>query len=631
MSEAKSRRSRAPNKKKPPGDLQLDPLDYVLSEEQPLTADEKRLRDRAYTLFRQFKDKLADDHQQMYEARQMRQLTQVERSRTSAPLNTLNSCVDNVIADQIDNLPEAKLVPEREETMDSAEEMSDIVSYCLYQANWPKKYHRLMEDAVVTGTGVAQVFWDEDMERGDGMVNVLAWHPEDFYPDPMYENIQDGRGCFKVTHTTVAWVEEHYPHAKGYVESDEFSEEGIDAEFETPENDKKTTFIEFWYKHYDAKARKNRVHMAQFAGKALLYSTELGFGGADKNDHKQGVFAHGELPFVLFKYKDVWRKPFGVGLVHDYKPTQDAIDRYQKYIDDNARMSSVSKTYVRRGSVPIEDVTDMSKTVVEYSGSDVRNEMTTVQTQPLNGQVFQNMQYMVDTMKQDCGQNQFTRGEGGLGVTAATAIQALQEAGGKITRMHTERFKSAFREMVEQIMWVMSEYLEPGRQFKIIGGWDSTGNMEDRIVSLKPAKSEGDKLPKPAYTVRVQVQRNNPLQLQADNEFVMQAAQVCSQAGQPLPPETVIGLMEGYRTKSSVLKAVRANSQIQQQMQQMQAQIEMLTAQLAQQKKANAGYLKALTSTGGGAAMAQADKSADYSGLLASGAESEVAEEAPSA
>lgn len=617
-------------KKNPPGDIQLDPLDFVLAEEQPLSAEEKKLLDRGYSLFRQFKDKLADVHMEMYEARQMRQLTQDERSRTSPPLNTLNSCIDNVIADQIDNMPEAKMVPEREETMDSAEEMSDVVSYCLYQANWPKKYQTLMEDAVVTGTGVVQVFWDEDMERGDGMVNVLAWHPEDFYPDPMYENIQDGRGCFKVTHTTVAWVEEHYPHAKGYVQSDEHSEEGFESTFESSDNDKKTTFIEFWYKHYDAKARKNRVHMAQFAGRALLYSTELGFHCDDKNTLKQGVFAHGELPFILYKYKDVWRKPFGTGLVHDYKPTQDAIDRYQKYIDDNARMSSVSKTYVRRGSVPVEDVADMSKTVVEYSGSDVRSEMTTVQTAPLNNQVFTTMNYMVDTMKQDCGQNQFTRGEGGLGVTAATAIQALQEAGGKITRMHTEKFKNAFREMTEQIMWVLSEYLEPGRQFKIIGGWDSTGNMENRLVTIRPAKPEGDKLPKPAYTVRVQVQRNNPLQIQADNEFLMQVSQVCAQAGQPLPPETVVRLMEGYRTKSSVLKAVVQNSQTQQMIQQMQAQIEQLSTELQAARVVAENDAKALGMPSIASQPEQQQgkpNEADYAALLASGDEAQVAAE----
>ena len=49
---------------------------------------------------------------------------------------------------------------------------------------------------------------------------MLAWHPEDFYPDPMYEDIQQGRGCFKATRTSVAWVEDHYPQAKGCVKAD---------------------------------------------------------------------------------------------------------------------------------------------------------------------------------------------------------------------------------------------------------------------------------------------------------------------------------------------------------------------------------------------------------------------------
>ena len=131
-----------------------------------------------------------------------------------------------------------------------------------------------MEDSTVTGTGIAQVFWDADMESGDGMVNVMAWQPEDFYPDPMYENIQDGRGCFKVTHTTVAWVEEHYPQAKGHVRGDRYVLEGLEALMDAPDGDEKTTLLEFWYKRYDAKKRKNSVHMAQMAGGALLYSTE---------------------------------------------------------------------------------------------------------------------------------------------------------------------------------------------------------------------------------------------------------------------------------------------------------------------------------------------------------------------
>ncbi len=519
--------------------------------EQPMSERERELVRRGYALFEHFHEQLREEHEEMREARRMRALRQSERSGTSPAMTTLGSCVDNVVADQIDNMPEARMTPEREETMQSAQEMTDVVGFVLYHAGWPGKYQRIMEDAVVTGTGVAQVFWDEEMEDGEGMANVLCWHPEDFYPDPMYEDIQDGRACFKATHTTVGWVEEHYPAAKGFVTGDEYAMRDEQAERMAPGGDSKVTLIEFWYKRYDPRQRRSIVHMAQFAGGALLCSSETGY-GLEGEAYAQGVYAHGLYPFVLYRYRDVWRRPFGSGLIHDYKETQNAIDRYVKYIDDNARESSVQRHFIRRGSgVNAEDVADMSRTVIEWDGSDIREVLQTVQTQPLNGQVYQMMQYMADAMKQDCGQNQFARGEGGLNVTAGTAINALQQAGSKIARWHTERFKDAFREMVEMIMWVLSEYMEPGRKLRIVGG------TQDALVELIAPDRAADVIPRPAYTVRVQVQRSNPDQIAQDNEFLMQAVKICAEAGTPLPASAVIRLMQGQRMKDSVLDAAR--------------------------------------------------------------------------
>lgn len=544
------------------GDRRQAQKRWNAAESQPISMREKELVARAYALFDCFYDQLREEHEQMRKARMLRARKADERSRTAPTGNTLGSCVDNMIADQIDNLPEAVMLPEKEETARSAEEMDDVVGFVLYRAGWPGKYQTLMEDAIVTGTGVAQVFWDENLEEGEGMVNVLAWHPEDFYPDPMYEDIQDGRGCFKATRTSVAWVEERYPQAKGYVTGDLYARDGDDGE-QTPEGDEKVTLLEFWYKQYDAETKRTRVHMAQVAGRALLFSTETGYGA--ESAYPEGLYAHGEYPFVLYKYRDAWRRPFGTGLIHDYYDTQTAIDRYAKYIDDNARESSVQRHFIRRGSgVNPDDVADMRKTIIEWEGNDIREVMQTVQAEPINGQVYEMMRYLADTMKQDCGQNQFTRGEGGLNVTAGTAIHYLQEAGGKITRWHSERFKDAFRRMVEQILWVLSEYMEPGRKLRIIGGWSSNGGMRERIIELVAPGRRGGALPRPAYTVRVQVQRGNPNQIQTDNEFLMQAVKICADAGTPLPAETVIRLMEGYRSKESVLRAIRENDSFRQ-------------------------------------------------------------------
>lgn len=594
--------------RQPPGDIRLSERDALIAGEQPLKEREKALVRRAYSLYESFRSDLREEHEEMRRARLMRQLRQYEQSKTAPLSNTLNSCVDNVIADQIDNMPEAKMYPERQETSQSAEEMSDIVSFVLYQAGWPGKYQTLMEDAVVTGTGIAQVAWNEDAMDGDGLPDVTVWHPEDFFPDPQFENLQDGRGCFKATRTTVAWVEEHYPEARGYVRADthQRDEEATLSALCAPDGDRDTTLLEFWYKRYDAEKKKTRVHMALMAGKALLYSTELDYGVNRKGEFKEGVYAHGLYPFTMYKYRSVWRRPFGTGLIYDYRSQQEAIDRYQKYIDDNARQSSRQRFFIRKGSgINPDEVADMSRDLIEWEGNDIREVLQGFQASPLNGQVYQMMQYLSDTMKQDSGQNQFSRGEGGLGVTAASAIEMLQTAGGKITRWHTEGFKDAFREMIEQLLWVLSEYMEPGRKLMIVGGWDSTGAMQERLVELLATRREGDALPKPAYTVRVQVQRHNPGWIQEENNFILQMAQICGQYGQPMPPEIVVSLLQGYPNKSAVMRAVQATSQTRQQIEQLTAQNQMLTERLTAQQQANTQILKGLQTPGGAASRAQ--------------------------
>lgn len=600
------------NPTQPAGDYVLDAKTRRDPEQQPLSEEEKALVKRGYSLFDYFEEKLRLVHMDMHDARAMRRLRHPERSGTSPAMNTLNSCIDNVIADQVDNMPEARMAPEREETAQSAEELTDVVSYILYHAGWPGKYQKIMEDVVVTGTGIAEVFWDDESEDGTGMVNVLHWHPEDFYPDPMYENIQDGRAVFKATQTTVAWVEEHYPHVKGYVRGSTRATEMEVNPTDSPDGDERTTVLEFWYKRYDAKKRKNRVHMAMLAGGALLFSTETGYGiEGGRNEYREGIYAHGMYPFTMFRYRDVFREPFGTGLVHDYKDTQHAIDRHHKYLDDNARESAIQRHFIRRGSgVNPQDLTDYRKTVIEWDGNDIREVMQTIQAAPLNNQVFQTMQYLVDTMKQDSGQNQFNRGEGGLGVTAAAGIVALQEAGGKITRWHTETFKDSFREMVEQIIWVLSEYMPADRKLRIVGGWDNTENMDGRLIELSAPKFEGDEMLKPAYFVRVQVQKNNPMQNQAHNEFVQNVTQVCAQYGKPLPPEVVVRLMRDVPNKTAILKAIAQAGTMQDEIANLQAQLEQAQVQIQGRDAVIDSQNRAL----GTPSIAQG--SADYSALM---------------
>ena len=103
------------------------------------------------------------------------------------------------------------------------------------------------------------------------------------------------------------------------------------------------------------------------------------------------------------------------------------------------------------------------------------------------------------------------------------------------------------------LLWVLSEYMEPGRVLRIVG--TDGYQVRDRLIELAAAGEE-KALERPAYTVRVQVVRSNPDQIARDNEFLLQAAKICAEAGTPLPAGEIIRLMQGQRLGASVMRAM---------------------------------------------------------------------------
>lgn len=559
-----------------PNEIEEIRLESYSTEDQKMTEEQRTRIDHAYKLFQEFFDAVEYRHLEMRDFRSIRKMEDVTLQSENMPkLNTLNSTIDNVVADQMDNLPAAVVLPETPEKEQTADVMTDVIRYALDASGFEDEYARAMEDSAVTGTGAQQVFWDGELERGKGMVSVQTIKPENLYPDPYYEDWQNGRAMFKTTHTTFGWIAEHFPEEAKYVKPDEWAQRGDGGEMaqRSMQSDDICMVMEYWWREYDAKKKRSSVHMMLLSGRALL---------SDSRDEKpEGVYAHGEYPFIPYFYRAPDGEPFGHGLMDDYAETWRAICRYAGYMDVNARMSSRTRLLVRR-NMDTSKIADWTQDFIPVDDTDSVKEF---KTQPINNQVLTFMQYLSDTMKQDSGQNQFSRGEGGLGVTAANAITALIEAGGKTTRMHTRAYKEAFRNVVRQMIWILSEYMDEKRVLMITGGdmleaVTEMGMQKARAQTMDGIAYTGKRpMPPPPYNVRIQIQKRSPLEMQAWNDQVMQIANLCAQSQMPLPPTAVVGMMRGIEEKSTILRIVTQNDQTRQILQQTMAQ-----AQQAQQQ-----------------------------------------------
>lgn len=172
-----------------------------------------------------------------------------------------------------------------------------------------------------------------------------------------------------------------------------------------------------------------------------------------------------------------------------------------------------------------------------------------------------------------------------MGVTAAGAIEALIEAGGKTTRMHTRQYKEGFRNVVRQMIWILAEYMDKKRVLMITGGdtleaVDEMGLLKAREMSMSDIAYKGKRpMPPPPYNVRVQVQRRSPLEMQAWNDQVYNIANLCAQAQMPMPPSAVVAMLRGMEEKQTVLRMVRENDQTRAIMQKAMADAQQAQAQ----------------------------------------------------
>ena len=466
------------------------------------------------------------------------------KDKPTLQLQTLKSTFNNCVADQMDNMPEALMLPENKTLESVAEDLTDVVRFVMAQNHYESLHRRRVEDCFATGTSITQIAWDPDMDAGRGNVALIRWPIEAFLWDPAAENLQDARALFKVSWHPMSWYGQHYPAFADQIRPDwgEYAGLGMpeSQQENAPADEERAMLLEYWYRTYDAATRRYSVNVAYLAGGVLL-------------SHDTDVYAHGLYPFVLDVYTPIEGLPVGDGMVQELAPMMRYINRYASYIDMNLRMASKGRLLVDRSAGLDKDaLMDWETDVVEGDRIDA-GALHWMQTQPFTGMVTQQMMQLQSDMKQDSGQNQFSRGEPVGGVTAASAISALQEAGGKITRLRTHVFNQGFRQITQQVMWLIRQFYDSRRLMFITG----------RQVNASPERlfgSQSANVP-PPYQVQVQVQRRNPLRQQAQNDLFLQAYRLSAQGGQYFPLSALFELLH-VDGKERILPLLRENEQL---------------------------------------------------------------------
>jgi hypothetical protein len=513
--------------------------------------------------------------------------TWMQNGKKTLQLQTLKSTINNVVADQMLSMPEAKVIPETPERQEEADDVQDILHYITYCANdYEQLHYRRCEDFYCTGTAITQIAWDPDMNYGRGEVALIRWPVEAFLWDPTAERLDDCRAVMKVSWHPQSWFLEHWPEEGKYVGCDSnmhnnvgMSDAQEDAEHQSDE--KRALLIEYWWREYNAKTRRYTINVAYAAGNALL-------------EKQTDVYDHGMYPFVIDVHDSIEGSLVGAGLVSELAPMMRYINRYAAYADMNARMSSKGRMLVRRGAgIDKEALTDWQNDVIEGDQITQGDAWNWMQNQPFNATITNLMTMFQSDLKADSGANQFTRGETTGGIVSGKAINSLIQAGGKVASMRTEQLKYGDKNMDEQKLWLASQFYEDGRTIMITG-------RQSRAVTVDSKKLFGvrgkGKVNPPPYSVQIEVSSRDPQRIANQNQMFMEAYTMSAQAQQFFPLSSLFQILN-LDGKDRILPVIQANEHYQEQMQMMQQQLEQMGQQMQQMQQENQNLREAANET----------------------------------
>jgi len=568
-------------------------FDYVL-EEQQLSEEDRDLLDTIYDRVDMFEQMNRPYHDAAKECRQVLHMqdpyqdderTAKQNGKETLQLQTLKSTINNVVADQMLSMPEAKLLPETPEMQEAADDLQDILHYITYCANdYEQLHYRRCEDFYCTGTAITQIAWDPDMNYGKGEIALIRWPIEAFLWDPMADNIQDCRAVMKVSWHPLSYYREHWPEEGKYVgaEKGEYNNVGMTAGQEDAEHsndEERALLVEYWWRTYDAKSRRYTVNVAYAAGQALL-------------EKHEDVYMHGMYPFIVDVHDTVEGSLAGEGLVKELVPMMRYINRYAAYADMNARMSSKGRMLVRRQcGIDKDALTDWTVDVIEGDQIEQGVAWNWMQNQPFNSTITNLMTMFQSDLKADSGANQFTRGETTGGIVSGKAINSLIQAGGKVASMRTEQIKYGTKNMDEQIIWLAAQFYKDGRTVMITGKKNRSVVVDTKKLFGK--KSGGEVNP-PPYTVQIEISSRDPQRIANQNQMFMEAYTMSAQAQQFFPLSSLFEILN-LDGKDRILPVIRANEHYQEQMQQMQQQLQQMGEQMQQMQSENQNLRKTTT------------------------------------
>ena len=503
-------------------------------------------------------------------------------------LKTRSAWLVNVLlskhADAMDAYPEPALLPRAEDDEAEARLLSQVVPVVLAQNDFAGTWSDNWWKKLKAGVAFYGVFWDRDKLNGLGDVSIVRVDPLNLYWEPGVTDLQRSRNLFHVELADNDALVERYPALDGQLRGGGFTasrylyDEQVDTSGKTP-------VIDWYYKKREGE--RTVLHFVKFVGETVLYATEneaarAAWEADDPNAEDgqtdgpafPGLYAHGLYPFfadVLFPEEGT---PAGFGYVDLCKDAQRQIDLMNNAIVANC-VAAATPRWLKRGEDGIneEEYADWTKPFVHVQGSLEENALRPITVPPLSTNALRVLASKIDEIKETSGNRDVNNGGVGGGVTAASAIAAMQEQSGKLSRDQIQNSYRCFRQVVGCVISLIRQFYDTPRRLRILGPGGETEYL--RFDNSMLSASEPTEL-----DIEVTAQKQSSYNRLSYNELALQFFQMGFFRSEMADQALAALEMMDFKGKDAMRSRIAENGSLRERLTRSEAQLAGLKALL---------------------------------------------------
>ena len=489
----------------------------------------------------------------------------------------LFNCIANKHADAVDNYPAPNILPREEADKGEAEILTAVVPVVLEQNDFEQTYSDVMTYKLKSGTGVYGVYWDKTKQNGLGDISIVKVDLLNLFWEPGITNIQSSRHLFHVELVDNEALLEEYPQL-----ADKLGPPTMDvAKYiydDSVDTSEKSVVVD-WYYHRIVDGR-SVLHMCKFVNNEVLFASEN-----DPELRERGWYDHGMFPFIFDPLYEVEGSPAGFGYVDIGKGTQTFIARLDQAILKNALANAAPRYFfTKSGSVNPEEFCDLQNEIVEVTGMVNDDSVRPIEGKPLPAIYYEVLNGKINELKETSGNRDVNTGGTTPGATAASAIAAMQEAGGKLSRDNSKASYRAYRRLVLMVIELIRQFYTLPRQFRILGQDGTVRYITYSNINLQARQPGMDfgvaqmeqMLRAPLFDVQVSAQKASPYSKMSQNELALQLYQAGLFAPANYDQALLCLEMMDFDRKEDIMQKIAQNGMIFQQA--MMAQAAMMGA-----------------------------------------------------